>query len=164
MLFDRKFYSFITKEQFQEGINATWEPARPTYTDSTPTGNEWTYNSTLQCMHMKNIDTTKVGYCVQDFGELRVGDIIEVVAEVYSISGVKPKIAIDARLNTQWINKAHIQADKTKEWEVIRLKYIVQDNKIDHKATIGIWTADIGEFYVRNIRIEVLTQEKKKEQ
>lgn len=164
MLFDREFYGFITKEHFQEGINAIPNAnSRPTYTDSTPTGNEWTYNSTLQCMHMKNIDTTKVGYCVQEFGELRVGDIIEVVAEVYSISGVKPKIAIDARLDAQyWTNKATIQADKTEEWEVIKLKYVVQDNKIDHRATIGIWSADIGEFYVRNIRIEVLTQERKK--
>ena len=163
MLFDREYYGFITKEHFQEGINAIPnENERPAYTDSTPTGNEWTYNNTLQAMHMKSVDTTKAGYCLQEFGNLRTGDIVEISAEIYSVSGVKPKIAMEAEINSTWTNRGTVQADKSGEWEVIKLKYVVRDNNIKHRAKIGISTDEIGEFYVRNIRIEVLTQERQK--
>jgi len=161
MLYDRKYYAVLTKDDFNANIFPT---LKPYYVSSLPLAvNQWTYDDTTMSAQI-NVDNTMQGYVLENLGFLRVGDIINVSMEVYNISGTMAKIAVDNsstnNLN-EYTNAGHVSSQKTNEWEKVTMKFVVRENKY-HRVTAGIWTSDVGEFKIRNIRIEVLSQEQQK--
>ena len=149
---DRQYYTIRTKEDF---MNADYGSRPPTYVDSLPLAmNQWTYLDEIKAMRIKTDDTTH-GWVRINLGELEVGDIINVSVEVFNISGEKSKISIEAIGG----GSQEISSEKNNEWEILQLKYIVRKDTI-HSLYVGIWRDDVGEFMMRNIKCEVLSQRK----
>ena len=53
-------------------------------------------------------------------------------------------------------SKMVFSSKKQGEWEVLNGKYIVENSTYhgDHRLSFGLFTADSGEFYVRNIKVK----------
>lgn len=138
------FFSALGKHEFEE-LLFNKEPL--SYKANAPLDtNTWTYDNTIKGAHLKK-DAGKDGW-LRKIYELKTGDIIRISAEFYNISGEKAKIEVDG---------AEIQSTKSMEWETVTLKSVV---KTDGRKIIyvGLWRADVGEFMMRNIKCEVLTQ------
>ena len=151
MIRDRKYNSIKTKEEFESALFLVYPP---TYVESLPLEvNQWTYIDDLKAVQIKT-DNTKEAWISEDLGNLEVGDIINVSVEVYNISGAKAKISIfDAGEDKE------ISSTKQSEWEILNLKYVVRRNN-SHVLYAGIWKSDVGEFIMRNIKYEILSQSK----
>lgn len=144
---DRLYYAVRTKEDF---ANSDFGVLPPAYVDSLPLGiNQWTYINELQAARF-NVDKDTNGWIRFSTGELEIGDVINVSVEVFNISGTKAKLSID---------DDEINSLKYNAWETLNMKYVVR-RKGAHAIYVGIWRDDVGEFMMRNIKCEVLSQRK----
>lgn len=144
---DRLYYTVRTKEDF---ANSFFGALVPTYVDSLPLGiNQWTYIDELQAARV-NVDEGTNGWIRFSTGELGIGDVINVSVEVFNISGTKAKLSVD---------DDEIHSLKYNAWETLNMKYVVRE-KGAHFIYAGIWKDDVGEFMMRNIKCEVLSQRK----
>lgn len=100
---------------------------------------------------------TKQGFFTIPFSGLSTGDIIEVECEFRSINGTLPKIGIDEMNGASNSPKVTFSVTKAGEWVTLSGKYVVQNNSYstgDHRAAFGLFTADEGEFYMRNAKVK----------
>lgn len=113
--------------------------------------NSYSYNDNYKAFRINDGSDTIKGAIHVALGNLSIGDTVEVKMEVMNISGTKAKIVIDAPLGTPI---ASIQSEKTGEFESIGGKFVVISN---NKTTLvlGLSTADIGDFYMRNVEIVI---------
>ena len=113
--------------------------------------NTYAYNDTYKALRINDSSATNKGSIHVALGTLSIGDSVEVRLDVMNVSGVKAKIVIDAPLGAQI---ALVQSEKYGEFETIGGKFVIIS---DNKATlvVGLFTADIGDFYIRNIKIIV---------
>ncbi len=127
-------------------------------TNETPADNEWCFNSKKE-VHVKDASASVFGALSRSFNWLQIGDIIEIKCEVYSVSGVLPKIAIDGVggiSNPGLVNTAgYTYTSGT--WVPITLKYIIQKLSNSYHVLLGTFTADTGEYKIRNLSIKIST-------
>lgn len=120
----------------------------------------FTFSESTGIIHV-NSTTAKAGYLYDSFEGMTLGDIVEVTVDVRSLSGVLPRIAFDEYNSpTTYQNVEYTQATKVGEWETLKFKYVFRDLKGFKKirCIIGLWTADAGEFQMRNLRIGLKTK------
>lgn len=163
-LYDINYYSINTETEFKNALIASGSLA---YSASEPIADNTfnVLNETAHCKKTTSAVTGLMGIVLDGFIE---GDIIEMECECLNVSGVKVKLAIDENENMAipfglHSNKHQAVSKMQGEWETLALKYVVKNETYNgvHMIGVGIWGADIGEYYLRKIRIRTLTQKKK---
>lgn len=152
-------YSIVTEKDFD--LFAPVGFTKTTENDILP-DNTYAYNSTYKAAHLKDANaTTAKGAFSIPVGFAQKGDFIKVSAEVMNISGVKTKIALDRSLTNPSGsgsgNSFIVQSEKVGEFEKIEIEYLCEYDAY-YSALFGVFTADIGEFYIKNCYIEVNTK------
>jgi hypothetical protein len=150
---DRRYYCLSSKVDFDNA-----QPTRISYVAGEPAGGQWTFDSTTG---ITKFNANNGGYFRVRIGAMNIGDIINVSMEVYNISGVKAKSGVDfATVNYGGGgagSTGFIQSQKIGEWEILKGAFIVSADNPYTTLTLGIYGAEVGNFYVRNVSIEVLT-------
>ncbi|GEM_PF-6694530 len=133
------------KMHFPSGFTETSESA------NIPS-NTYTWNDTYKAFRIYDNSTSLRGAVeLQKIINANFGDVVEITAEVMNISGVKAKLSIDYQNNG---NMFILQSEKVGEFEKIGGRFTVGKTDV-LSCVIGVFTADIGDFYVRNIEIKV---------
>lgn len=126
---------------FAEATEATNIPA-----------NSYSWNEAYRALRINDASASLKGsLTIRNFEDARVGDVVEFKAEIMNVSGVKGKIAIDY---DDASNLVVLQSEKIGEFESVGGKFVVtKDKKL--VGVIGVFTEDIGDFYVRNVEIKI---------
>lgn len=123
--------------------------------------NSCSYNDTFKAFRINDASPALKGSLHIYLGELSIGDKVDINVEVMNISGVKAKIAIDylsSPTGNLVENLFILQSKKNGEFERIGGSFLSTRN--GHAiAVIGVFTADIGDFYIRNVDIKVKSKE-----
>lgn len=151
-------YSIVTEKDFDlfapAGFSKTTE-------STTLADNTYAYNTTYKAVHLKDAGTDKKGTFSIPVGYAKKGDFIKVSAELMSVSGERPKIALDRSLSSITGagsgNSFIIQSEKVGEFEKIEIDYLCEYDAY-YSVLFGLFTADIGEYYIKNCYIEVKTK------
>lgn len=144
----KKYVQLKTKDDFY-----AFSKIKNLVTDSsTIPSNSCSYNTTYSAFRINDSSNIVKGAIEVPLGKLYIGDIVRITAEVYNISGVKAKIALDGEGG----NIGILQTSKTNEFEKISSGFVCTRNE-NYTAVLGVWTADIGDYYIRNVSIEVDT-------
>jgi len=114
--------------------------------------NTYAWNDTYKALHMNDASAGVKGAIGFYLGNAVYGDVVEFSAEVMNISGVKAKTYIDVAGGG---TPLALQSVKTDEFETIGAKYIVNRDTGNMTAAFGVFTGDIGEYYIRNINVKV---------
>ena len=119
----------------------------------------FTFSSATGILHFNSTDK-KSANIYEVITDLEVGDIVEVTVDFRSLSGTLPKIAFDEFGNTDYFNAEYKQIKRLGEWETLSAKYVFRDfsDRKKLRYTIGLWTADVGEFQMRNLRATIQTK------
>lgn len=150
----KKHYCISSKADFDNS-----NPTRTTYVSgNTPTGGQWTYDATTEIAH---INANNGGYFRSRVGETHLGDTINFSMEVYNVSGVKAKCGVDYSSTTYLSGSGgsagSFQSQKYGEWETLKGTFIITGDSLYTTFTVGVYGAEISDFYVRNVEIEVVT-------
>lgn len=90
------------------------------------------------------------------FSGLKIGDIVEISAEVYCHSGDFPKVAIDNQSNVNRFSYSIYEKDKIlNNWIPVNAKYVSVYNDTKLKVLCGVWTNDVSHFSIRNLSITI---------
>lgn len=150
MIRHKTVYSFDNIEKIKELINMPKEQA-PIFKENLPLNNNtWTYLTDINGVQMKGT-TGFFTWVRKQFDDLSVGDIIKINCEVYNISGTKVKISI---------NDKELSSKYEKRWEILNITHVVDKNYYN-EILFGLWLNDVGEFIVKELKIEVLSQRTK---
>lgn len=119
--------------------------------------NSCSYSDTFKAFRINDASLVQKGSLQIYLGELSIGDKVDINVEVMNISGVKAKIAIDyvpSPTRTDAVaNLFILQSKKTGEFERIGGSFLSTRNG-HAMAVIGVFTGDIGDFYIRNVDIK----------
>lgn len=129
-------------------------PLQDNFTDSAPAVNQWAYNDSLRAIHI-NTDNTLKGSLEISAGNLCPGDVVEIEVEFLNVSGVKGKVAIDQMDGNILVGNRFIYSStKVGEFERVKIRYISNFTG-ESTIVIGIFTPDVGELYIRNVRVAI---------
>lgn len=128
--------------------------------------NTWSYNPIYGAAHVNDTESNKKGGFVIPLGYLKKGDTVKVRAEFMYVSGAKPRISIDRHLtaldgNPQETLRSVVTIGLS-QFEEIEIEVIANKDAY-YSLYVGTTTAEIGEFYVRNIECNiksVITEER----
>lgn len=157
-----RFRSCVTERDFTVFSDARHTPTAPDKISSTGDlpSNTWTYNSTLQAAHVNDTESNKKGGFTIPLGYLKRGDIVKVSGEFRSISGAKPRLGIDrSPSDITGLPDESLKilvSDKQTEFEQLEME-VIADKDGYHSVFAGTTTAEIGEFYVKNIQVKIDT-------
>lgn len=110
--------------------------------------NSWAWNNTYKACHINGTSASVKETVEIPLGYFKVGDVITLSAEFMNISGTKGKIALDYTGDVSG-NAFIIQTALQNEFEPLEITHVVK-NEGTYTALFGIFTGDVGEFYVRN--------------
>lgn len=122
------------------------------------TWNQYYYNTTYGALQVKS-DSSHKGALTIKVGYVTKGTKIKVKAEIYSLNGVMPKITVDYHTIAQckknyWKGSSDTyQMNERGKFVPIELD-ITNDYEGYAKVVIGLFTADSGEYYVRNVIVD----------
>lgn len=136
-----------TEKNFQDFLNNGIK-ANKVAEATTIAANSWAWNNTYKACHINGTSAGVKETIEMPLGYFKVGDIINLSAEFMNISGVKGKIALDYAGDVSG-NAFIVQTALTNEFENLGVTHAVKYEGY-YTALFGIFTADIGEFYVRN--------------
>jgi len=114
--------------------------------------NTYAWSSAYKALHMNDASAGVKGSIGFYLGNAVYGDVVEFSAEVMNMSGVKAKTYIDIVGGGVAIA---LQSVKSGEFETIGAKYIVNKDTGNMTTAFGVFTTDIGEYYIRNINVKV---------
>lgn len=124
--------------------------------------NSVAFNETYQALRINDSSSNLKGSIHIPVGFLRSGDLVQVDLECMNISGEKVKAALDLHSTpkqTGFIDVMGIaQSEKQDEFETLKASFIAKEDGYG-TLVIGVFTADIGDFYLRNIRYSKTTEE-----
>lgn len=146
--------SIVTETDFN---NTIYSHILANKVTETPTiTNAWAWSDTYKSAHI-SVDATKKGTAEIPLHFLKIGDIVTLRCEVMNISGTKAKLALDRSLTD--VTGAggslfQIQSSKTGVFETMEFKAIIYQDGY-YRMTAGLFTADAGEFYLRNCVAEI---------
>ena len=122
----------------------------------------YAWNNTLKAIHVNDASASKFGGFRLSIGFLKVGDVVTVHCEVMNVSGVKAKLAFD--YNTTNVNGSgegtynlYSSTNDGGSFETIDFTYIITKDAY-YSIPFGIFTGDIGEYYIRNCWVECDTK------
>ena len=123
---------------------------------TTIANDSWSWNSQYRAARINDASTSVKGTVELNLGFLKVGDIIKLKTEVMNVGGVKAKIAIDLSNepsvlvgSSGFANALIMSSSKTSEFETVEISFVVRTDAY-YNILFGTFTADIGEFYIRN--------------
>lgn len=147
------FKSILSEEDFKSVMSA-----HPTFTETPPNNDEWTYLDTEQAVHI-NTPSGREGYALTPLGKVYAGDTVELSAEFLTISGMKPRIAVEWYSDENYsLNRTtvFISSDNDNEYRKTSFTYtVMSDGYI--RATYGVWTNHTGEFKMRKLLSKINT-------
>lgn len=124
--------------------------------------NSYSYNSNYRALRVNDASTSTKGALSIPLGYLNAGDIVNIESEIFNISGAKVKFAIDYYLT------ANMEASPTNILGTSDIYQTLISGNFNYekvsitspvsgfaKLVIGVFTSDIGDFYVRNIKIKM---------
>lgn len=155
-----KIRSCITEENFSNLLNSGIVSNKVTEA-TTIAGNSWAWNSTYKAVHINGSTATVKKTVDLNIGFIQAGDTIDLNVEFMNISGVKAKVGIDVADNVGFTagvtNVIIVGSSKTGVFEEVSLSFVARKDGY-YKLVIGLFTADIGEFYMRNCKSLVKTK------
>jgi hypothetical protein len=117
------------------------------------------YNDTLKSFRINDSASTK-GVLNIPLGFLEIGDKVDIEVEVMNLSGTKAKIAVDyysdknySTIDTNWFI---YQSENGNQFQRFGGSFVSTKAKYG-LAIIGLFTADAGDFYLRNVNIKITT-------
>ena len=146
------YFSCITEQEFvaYSDPSFTYQPVSYIGSDDNLTDDSWGWNEKFGA-HVKTTTTTKKGSFTIPIGYLKKGDVVRVSGEFLKVSGDNPRISI---LNTDNSRIKHYYLNGLNSFETLDIEMFVSDDG-NHQIVIGTVTSEIGEFYVRNIKINL---------
>lgn len=147
-----------TAGYFIKYVNKNWAYSRSYANDqSTIPDNSLAWNINFKAFRT-NDATNSSSACIQiPIGYLNLGDKVELEAEFKNVSGTKGKIALDVFPDTTYLNLTNIgtisSTSSDGQFEHLKVTFIVTTEGYG-RANFGIFTADIGDFYVRNVKVK----------
>ena len=114
----------------------------------------YAWSSAYKALRINDV-TKKGAISVGNFPKLKIGDTVKINAEVLNVSGVKAKIAIDYAGGVG--NLFILQSEKIGEFEKIGGEFVITKEN-SFAVLVGVFTADVGDFYIRNVEIEVVNK------
>lgn len=152
------YKSVVSYKEFIDNM-----PFGLTYTESTPTLNQWTYVTEENSAHI-NTGEEVVSFIRLRVGKLYVGDILNLSADFLNIDGVEGKIGVDYYSDETSFNNSSsdrttveiVNSNKSDRFEKTELNLPVTQNGY-YDVNFGIWTNDIGQFKIRRITCGVNT-------
>lgn len=113
--------------------------------------NTYSYNNNYWAFHLNDQSTGLKGCLSVPLGKVYMGDMVEITAEVMSVSGDKPMLALNMPIGGEI---ALLRGSKVGEFEPIGGKFVIpQDSELT--LNIGLFTSSIGEYYIRNLEINI---------
>ncbi len=109
------------------------------------------YNSSLLAFRINDASATTKGSLLIPLGQMYAGDTVTIEAGIMNISGVKAKLTIDYASGG---DIGVVQSQKQGEFEVLRQTWTMPTTA-SYQAEIGVYTPDIGDFYVRQLSVSV---------
>ncbi len=157
MAFYERFRSYSILENLKKRMTIPYYEGQ-IYPDA------FTFYPTQGIIHViSNAGTS--GYLSDTFDNLELGDVVEVSCEMLSLSGTMPRISFDEYNSVggnpnDYTGTEFTQLINRGQWETFKTRYVVRDLKGTKKirCVIGLWTADSGEYQMRNLRISVKTK------
>jgi hypothetical protein len=133
--------------------------------DVTIADNSVAFNDTYKALRINDASAANKGALEIPIGFLNIGDRINIEVEVMNVSGVKAKIAIDLfntidMTDVSYPNLGIVQSEKTGEFETLCANFISTKNMYGRLA-VGVFTGDIGDIYIRNIKVTVSSANEK---
>ncbi|GKX65654.1 hypothetical protein [Inconstantimicrobium mannanitabidum] len=151
--------SVYTADDFLKYVNKNWAYAKSYANDQTTiSANSLAWNTNYKAFRT-NDATSSSSACIQiPIGYLRVGDRVELEAEFKNVSGTKAKIALDIFPDTTYtagMNNVFVLNSTYTDGQFEHIKVTVICTYEGYGvADFGVFTADVGDFYVRNVRIK----------
>ena len=140
-----EFNDFKRTKSLPVGFTETTE-------STTLPSNTYAWNTTYKALHVNDASTSLKGAISCYLSKGSIGDVIELEMEVMNVSGSTFKVAIDGN---ETGGLFILESVKSGEFETIGGRFVVtKDNEL-LSAELGVYTSDIGEYYIRNINIKV---------
>lgn len=150
--------SIITENDFASYVTSGFAKVTE---NTTIAADSWAWSDTLKAAHLNDANAALKGCFTIPVGFLKVGDKIRIQAEIMNVSGIKAKIALDFnttnKYGTPGSNVFIISSEKTGEFEIVNGECVVSTDGY-YAAIFGVFTADIGEYYIRNCKVEADTK------
>lgn len=138
---------FTSKSSFSSVADAT-----------TIAANSYAFNNALQAFRINDASDALKGSIEIPLGFLNIGDVVTITAEVMNVSGTKSKIAIDFFTANNYVvqdgNLFILQSEKFNQFEKIGGTFVSTKARYA-KAILGVFTPDIGDYYIRNVEIKI---------
>lgn len=141
-------FRFRIKESFTETTDSTTLPSRT-----------YAWNNAYHSLRVNDSDTIFGGFEIP-LGFLNIGDIVEIECEFWNISGVKAKIIIDYKTDDTFATTNGSSSlyqsvsGNTDGFKKSKVTYTAEKDSWA-QAALGTFSSDIGDYYIRNVRIKV---------
>jgi hypothetical protein len=143
----KRGYSVITLEDFKNQ-----EQTGITYTSGEPSVGQWTYDDTIKGVKVN----ANRGYFRVHLGKCAIGDIINVKAEVFNISGVKFHTSVDYHLSGSMVGTSYlVHTQKIGDWEIVDVDFHVFKENDDTSIVLGLSSGEVGQYLLKNVTIIV---------
>jgi hypothetical protein len=153
MLYNEYAKSLIEQTDFSSASNGGTFVSSGTLVDG-----QWTFNETTKTARVKKATgATGGGFKVYFDRDLYIGDIVEIQVECRLISGSPFRLSIE-----EFGQNLFEITSSNEEYEILTFKHVVQRNipkgNTTSRINIGYYTADGGEYEVRNPVMKVSTK------
>lgn len=127
--------------------------------ESTNIANDsWAWNATLKAIHINKASTSIKGSVEIHLGYLKLGDKLTISTEFMNIAGTRGKIALESGTNpaitTSYESEVLLTSEQGENFRNSEIEYNITKDAY-YKIIFGLFTADIGEFYIRNCVINI---------
>lgn len=148
--------SIVSENDFNVYIGGGFAKVTDT---STLANNSWSYSPLYKAARINDSSASLKGCFTLRLGYLKKGDSIKFSAEFLNITGVKGKLGLDYSLtNPSGFGTGFVFAMSSiksdGQFEVVELDTLI-DIDAYYSLVIGMFTADIGDFYVRNVVVDI---------
>lgn len=157
MIKGNTFLSYYTADDFRAAFGASSDI---TYVgEATPGVNQYAWNSTFKSVRV-NTNSSGKGYISFDLGFLELGDIVDLEADIWNMAGEKARLTFDhftgtaiddGTRTTYYIDTT---SDNTDAFKLANYPFVVVKPGY-YRATIGLWTSQVGEFRMRNAACKI---------
>lgn len=152
---DWKYYSAVSFNDFEKYVKNVYGGASVTYNSDFPTtplnSGQWGWDSVGGHAEFNDSSSVSGHVGLKIDHQLNIGDIIEVEAEFYCMTGAKPGIYVDKVVDGSTTSLASTLIGV---WETVKMKYLVKEVG-KYNVTVGTTTSQVATFRLRNVRIRV---------
>lgn len=166
MIKGNTFLSYYTKDDFRAAFGVS-NPGLVFAGTSAPGTNQYAWNDTYKSVRVST-DSNSIGFVSFDLGFLEIGDLVDLEAEIWNMTGEKARIAldhftgtgIDDGTKTTWYIDS--TGDNTDAFKLTNYPFAVYKPGY-YRATIGLWKGQAGEYRMRNCACKIQSVVRKTE-